>query len=489
MVFSSHIFLLVFLPIVLSGFYALKALGGQASPRRWLLLASLVFYGWWSWTYLGVLVATILANYGIGRAIMARRNTPLATTLMWLGIVANLGLLGYFKYAHFFADNINSLLGTHWALEAIVLPLAISFHTFQQIAYLVETRNGLDEEISLERYLLFVTFFPQLIAGPIVRHIEIAPQIRRLGLERRDWMGDISIGLTFLIIGLAKKTLLADPLAPIVNEAFASAQAGSISTPQAWQGMLAYTLQLYFDFSGYSDMAVGLARMFGLRLPVNFWSPYQARDIAEFWRRWHITLSRFLRDYLYIPLGGNRRGPARTYANLLVTMLLGGLWHGAAWTFLLWGAYHGCLLALHRLYRQYFASNGERGGRSTRGLAIGVTFLFVALGWVIFRAPDLQTALNLFAALPALNTAGGTVNPWSWAHILLLLGLVFLMPNSWQIMADARQAPPGGEPDDRAPLIPLRWRPVPAWGLFLGVLGAAAILATHRYTEFLYFQF
>lgn len=488
MVFSSHIFLLVFLPIVLIGFHLLRGTVGHDWPRRWLLLASLLFYGWWSWTYLGVLLATIIANYALGRIIVANRAKPGATWLMSFGIAANLGLLGYFKYANFFIDNLNILLDTHWTIGAIVLPLAISFHTFQQIAYLVETRNGLDEEDSLERYLLFVSFFPQLIAGPIVRHTEIAPQFNRLGLINRDWTLDIGVGLSIFIIGLAKKTLLADPLAPLANEAFTAAQAGPIPAHLAWQGMLAYSLQLYFDFSGYSDMAVGLARMFGLYLPINFLSPYRAADIADFWHRWHITLSRFLRDYLYIPLGGNRKGSLRTYANLLATMLLGGLWHGAAWNFVLWGAYHGLLLALHRLFSLKFGTaTGERSGGSRAFLGLA-TFLLVALGWVLFRATDLPTALNLYSGLISPGIPLSDIDIWRCVHLLVLLGIVFLAPNTWQIMSDYHAAPTGG------PRIPAaspytRWRPSPGWALLLASLGTAAILATHRYTEFLYFQF
>lgn len=487
MVFSSHIFLLVFLPCTLLGFFWIRHHFHESWPRRWLLLASLVFYGWWSWAYLGLLLANILGNYWIGRGITLYRGSRQATWLMWLGIATNLALLGYFKYANFFLANLNTLLGTDWALGAIVLPLALSFHTFQQIAYLVETRNGLDEEMSLERYLLFVAFFPQLIAGPIVRHTEIGPQIARLGSVEGRWALHIGVGLTIFIIGLAKKTLLADPLAPLAREAFDAAQAGPIPAALAWQGMLAYTLQLYFDFSGYSDMAVGLARMFGIHLPINFWSPYRAVSITEFWRRWHITLSRFLRDYLYIPLGGNRKGTPRTYLNLLLTMFLGGLWHGAAWTFVLWGTYHGLLLALHRaLRRPGGAEAAAHAGRLGRLSATLATFLLVALGWVLFRAQDLPTALHMYASLVNFALPGASVAYLNWLHLAVLLAVVFLAPNTWQIMAGHHLVT--GYRQIAAPTGP-RWHPTPRWALLLAILGATAVLAAHRYTEFLYFQF
>ena len=489
MVFSSHLFLLLFLPCTLAGFFWAKRYLGEDWPRRWLLLASLVFYGWWSWYYLLLLLLNILWNYGFGLAITRHRGTAMATRLMWAGITVNLAWLGYFKYANFFLDNLNHLIGSNWTLGVIILPLAISFQTFQQIAYLIETHNSQDQERSFERYLLFVAFFPQLIAGPIIRHSEIGVQIERLGISDKPWAQHLAVGLSIFIIGLAKKTLLADPLAPMGNEAFQAAQAGTISAELAWSGTLAYTMQLYFDFSGYSDMAIGLARMFGIYLPVNFWSPYRATSIADFWHRWHITLSRFLRDYLYYPLGGNRKGTLRTHGNLLITMFLGGLWHGAAWTFVLWGIYHGLLLSLQRILRRWLPAAPVRlaGLPVGRLLSIALTFILVALGWVMFKAQDIPTALNMYQSLVNVENMLTTSNHLNWLHLGGMLAIIFLAPNTSQIMNRHQPIPnieqlPMGTPR-------LLWKPAPQWALLLALIGATAVLATHRYTEFLYFQF
>jgi D-alanyl-lipoteichoic acid acyltransferase DltB (MBOAT superfamily) len=485
MVFSSHLFLLLFLPLTLAGFHLLAREGvGQAWPRRFLILASLVFYGWWSWFYLGVLIATIAGNFLLGRRILGAQDQRQAKRMMWLGIAGNLALLGYYKYAHFFLDNLNLALGTHWSLGNIILPLAISFHTFQQIAFLVTVYKGRDAEASFERYLLFVLFFPQLIAGPIVRHEEIAPQFSALA-RPSDRARDLAVGLSIFIVGLAKKVLLADPLAPIANTAFAAAQSGAVEPAAAWLGALAYTLQLYFDFSGYSEMAVGLGRMFGIRLPINFWSPYQAKNITQFWRRWHITLSRFLRDFLYIPLGGNRVPATRSYFNLLLTMLLGGLWHGAAWTFVIWGGYHGLLLMLHRAWRARRASAAPTVWGA--GLAAALTFLSVVVGWVFFRAPDFATASHMLQAMVRLGGLRlGSVEPLALVQVLLLLFVAWYFPNTWQWLRRQHPvSPPADERLERGFALRLDWR----WSIGLAVAGAWAVLAAHRYTEFLYFQF
>ncbi|MBI3147651.1 MAG: MBOAT family protein [Betaproteobacteria bacterium] len=488
MVFSSHLFLLVFLPLTLLGFHALaQATRAPVWPRRFLILASLVFYGAWSWVYLLMLVATIVATFALGRLIVKRAARPVARRLMWLGIVGNLGLLGYFKYANFFLDNLNAVLATHWSLGAIVLPLAISFHTFQQISFLVNVREGRDAETSLETYLLFVLFFPQLIAGPIVRHDEVAPQLATLG-RGRDRALDLAVGSALFSAGLAKKTLLADPLATYANAAFNAAQAGAVDPAIAWLGALAYTLQLYFDFSGYSEMAVGLGRMFGVKLPINFWSPYRALNIADFWRRWHITLSRFLRDYLYIRLGGNRTAPLRTYLNLLLTMALGGLWHGAAWTFVVWGVYHGALLAVHRWYRGLLPTPWKDSQRFGGSLGLALTFLLVMLGWVLFRAADLQAAWVMYTAMAKLAPAAlGALDPWAALHVGSLLAVALLLPNTWQWIGGFHPVatPAGQPPRTRLWAWSLDWR----WAMGIAALGAWTVLAAHRYTEFLYFQF
>ncbi len=332
MLFNSLVFIFCYLPLTLGGFFIL----GRRSPlaaAAWLALASLFFYGWWNPVYVGLLAASMVFNYALGVRIVRG-----ARGLLTFAIVSNLALLAYYKYANFFVDNLNAAAGTGISLGTIILPLGISFFTFTQIAFLVDAYQGKAREYSFVHYCLFVTYFPHLIAGPILHHAEMMPQFAQRQTYRPDY-DKLAAGVTLFVLGLTKKVLIADEVGGYVAPFFDAARSGAALTfLEAWCGALAYTFQLYFDFSGYSDMAVGLSLMFGVRLPINFHSPYKAVNIIEFWRRWHMTLSRFLRDYLYVPLGGSRKGPARRYINLLLTMLLGGLWHGAGWTFVLWGA-------------------------------------------------------------------------------------------------------------------------------------------------------
>jgi alginate O-acetyltransferase complex protein AlgI len=352
--FHSYFFMFFFVPITVGVFFWL---GGREYRRlavAWLVGASLFFYGWWDPHYLALIVGSILFNYAIGRIFWLRTTSDrdlLFRGVLALGIAANLVALGYFKYFEFLVENLGRLTGSDFHIEEIVLPLAISFFTFQQIAYLVDAWKGEVRENSFLNYCLFVTFFPQLIAGPIVHHTEMLPQFfrRKIFTVRYE---HLAVGLAIFFAGLFKKVVLADGVSVYSDPVFAAAEAGiALSFLEAWGGSLAYTFQIYFDFSGYSDMAIGLARMLGIRLPLNFNAPYKAVNIIEFWRRWHMTLSRFLRDYLYFPLGGNRKGPALKNLNLVVTMLLGGLWHGADWNFVLWGAMHGCYLILNHSWR------------------------------------------------------------------------------------------------------------------------------------------
>ncbi len=340
MLFNSYGFIFLFLPVVLLGFYQLGRIS-HFYAALWLALASLFFYGYWNPAYVGLLLGSIVCNYSFGRWIAQAGIAPVPVRqkqLLIIAITANLALLGYYKYANFFINNLNPVLGTSWNLGNILLPLGISFFTFTQIAFLVDTYQGKVKEYSFTHYALFVTSFPHLIAGPILHHKEMMPQFAKPGSYQINW-ANIAVGLTIFICGLAKKVLIADHLNEFATPIFNAVGAGGHPMLfEAWVGALAYTLQLYFDFSGYSDMAIGLSLMFNVRLPMNFNSPYKATTIIEFWRRWHMTLSRFLRDYLYIPLGGNRKGKIYRYRNLIITMLLGGLWHGAGWTFLIWGA-------------------------------------------------------------------------------------------------------------------------------------------------------
>ena len=322
-----------------------------------MLFRSLVYYAWWRPEYLLLLLFSVAVNFGLGKLIIdGGLSRPRARAVLTVGIIFNLCLLGYFKYAGFFVANVDDFFGAQWVVPNIILPIGISFITFQKIAFLVDAYRGLVRNCTPRNYTFFVTFFPQLIAGPITHHSEIMPQIGPS--QRRDIAADLAVGISIFVVGLFKKVVIADSLAIYADAGYAMLRAGQpLDHASAWVTVLCYSFQLYYDFSGYSDMAIGLARMFGFRLPVNFYSPYKSTSIIDFWRRWHITLSRFLRDYLYIPLGGNRRGPVRRYVNLGIVMLLGGLWHGANWTFVVWGAVHGLMLALNHAWRAIPFSN------------------------------------------------------------------------------------------------------------------------------------
>jgi len=384
MLFTSPVFALGFLPVALGGFWALGRAGAGKLALAWLLGASLFFYAWWSPVFVLLLVASITVNYLLGRLVSRRDNA--ACALLLAGVAADLALLGWFKYAGFFF-GVN---------RGAVLPLGISFFTFQQISFLADSYRGNQGRTVPLGYGTFVAFFPHLIAGPIVRAREIVPQLVRPGLAllRQD---EIAAGMTIFLLGLAKKLVLADTFAQFSNVGFDAASNGAALTFfEAWYAVLAYALQIYFDFSGYSDMAIGLARMFNIRFPLNFDSPYQALSISDFWRRWHITLGAFLRDYVYIPLGGNRRGEVRRLLNLMVTMLLGGLWHGAAWSFVLWGGLHGAYLVVHALWQR-------TGVALPRALAWAITLLAVIVAWVPFRAAGLAAACAMWRGMAALN--------------------------------------------------------------------------------------
>ena len=348
MLFNSFVFIFAFLPAVLIGFHLLARKGRYDEALAWLVLASLFFYGWWKPPYLALLIGSVCFNYCLGAALERRHSKP----VLIAGIIGNLGSIGYFKYYNFFVGNLSGIWGVDWQFEEIILPLGISFFTFQQITFLVDAYRGSAKSCGFLRYCLFVTFFPQLVAGPIVHHKEILPQFAE-GRALKITAYNLYVGITLFVIGLFKKVVLADNIAPYADGVFRAAEDGvALTFFESWAGSLAYTFQLYFDFSGYSDMAIGLGRMFGFGLPINFFSPYKARNIIEFWRRWHITLSRFLREYLYIPLGGNRKGHYRHYANLMITMFLGGLWHGAGWTFIIWGGLHGLFLCINHSWLQ-----------------------------------------------------------------------------------------------------------------------------------------
>ena len=406
MLFNSVAFIFGFVPLVLLGFFAIARVDHRAA-LAWLLIASLFFYGWWNPLWLPLMLASMGFNFCVGAALAGQGTEPRRRWLLMLGVGVNLALLLHYKYAGFLLDNLGALLGVQPAPVATELPLGISFFTFTQIAFLVDVHQRKAADLSPLRYGLFVTYFPHLIAGPILHHREMMPQFAQPHVFRFD-ATRLADGLTIFVLGLFKKVVLADRFASFANPAFSAAGTQDLSFFSCWGAALAYTLQLYFDFSGYSDMAIGLALMIGIRLPLNFHSPYKARNIADFWRRWHMTLSRFLRDYLYIPLGGNRRGPARRHLNLMLTMLLGGAWHGAGWTFIVWGGLHGLYLVLHSAWRTLWQRQPHlrtlrAPGPGAKLLAWALTFLAVVVGWVFFRATDLATALSLLRGMAGLH--------------------------------------------------------------------------------------
>lgn len=505
MLFNSYCFIFAFLPVALIVFGILGHFRRRTAAFVWLILCSMFFYAYWSPKFLALLLISLTINYLIGTLWLSARNPAMRKAGLIFGLVFNLGVLAYFKYAGFLVGSLDAVAGKNWSLGPIILPLGISFFTFQKIAYLVDTYKGRGYSRNFLYYCLMVLFFPQLIAGPIVHPREVLPQF-----ARRSAMGisvkNLAVGLTLFFFGLAKKVLIADSIASTANRIFGAAAAGARPDMQtAWLGTLAYTLQIYFDFSGYTDMALGLARMFGFRLPVNFNSPYKARSVIDFWHRWHITLSRFLREYLYIPLGGNRRGKFRRYCNLMITMLLGGLWHGANWTFFAWGGLHGIYLVVNHGYRtigkrraQMLATSSgmprERWGegRLKDSAAIALTFLSVAAAWVLFRSPDFSTASRMLAGLSGYHGVDlhqAWLDRSRWAALLGLLAFVFCAPNSQHVMSLARPAlgvvPP--DPEERGHR--LLWRPNLLWGAGVAIAAVVSILYLSRASEFIYYQF
>ena len=391
MLFNSFEFIFLFLPITFILYYLLLHNRLFMGAKAILVVASLFYYAWWKLEYLPVILLTLIFNYVIGNLLSRadfRKSLSRKGTLIF-GIFINIALLGYYKYSNFLIDNINALTQSSIGMVELSLPLAISFFTFTQIAYLIDCYKGDVKEYDFVNYSLFVTFFPHLLAGPIVHHKEMMPQFSskwNYAMKHKN----IAVGLFLFSIGLFKKVVIADTFSGWANLGFDKAE--YLNMIEAWVTSLSYTFQLYFDFSGYTDMALGVALLFNIRLPINFNSPYKAVDIKDFWRRWHITLSRFMRDYIYIPLGGNRFGNYRTYNNLIITFVIGGLWHGAGWTFLFWGALHGLALSVHRFW------NGL-GLRMPRYLAWFVTFNFVNVGWVFFRANTWDDAIKVIKGM------------------------------------------------------------------------------------------
>jgi len=404
MLFTTAAFFCLYLPLTWAVFFGLARISPHWAARG-LFVASLLFYGVWMPGHVLLLLGSIVGNFVLGRAIARARDAGAvsqAKSWMVLGISANLALLGYFKYANFFVDNLNAVLGTQASLGTVLLPIGISFFTFTQIAFLADAYQKGVKEMRFSHYGLFVTYFPHLIAGPVLHHAQMMPQFRAPETYRIH-SAKVCAGLAIFALGLAKKVLLADAISPYADAVFNAADGGfSPSQNEAWLGAVAYTLQIYFDFSGYSDMAIGLSLLFNIHLPFNFDSPYKATSIIDFWRRWHISLSTFLRDYLYIALGGNRLGPVRRYMNLAATMVLGGLWHGASWAFVAWGALHGVFLMLNHGFRALCGPALHGRLASMRGMKLlgwTCTMLCVLLAWVFFRAGTLNGATHMLVAM------------------------------------------------------------------------------------------
>lgn len=523
MLFNSYIFLFVFFPIVFIVYFVLGRLTPLAATA-WLAGASLFFYAAWEWDLIYLLLASIVFNYTVGVVIGrsgASRNERVAKWTMIFGVTADLLCLIYFKYMNFFVGQLEQALHVDFSLPAIILPLGISFFTFTQIAFLVDSWRTRSHEPNFIQYLLFVSYFPHLIAGPILHYAEIIPQLKR-SETFRPRAEAIAIGMTVFAFGLFKKVVLADSIAPFADAAFDAKH--SLGMIETWCGVMAYTFQIYFDFSAYSDMAVGISRMLNIQLPVNFNSPYKSLSIIEFWRRWHITLSRWLRDYLYIPLGGNKYGPINRYRNLMITMALGGLWHGAGWTFLIWGALHGLYLCANHAWRYVAQDAGIRertSGPIWRLFYWALTFVSVMIGWVFFRSPDLHTAIMMLKGMAGLH---GLQLPIEWApHLgrgapyLLKLGVGFAtlpgflgakemiwivtlfliatcLPNLQRLMARHELALGTEKSEASQEALPVAqvkifWRPTAFWAAASVAVFTLSVILMTKISPFLYFQF
>lgn len=523
MQFNSFEFICLFLPATVVLFIVFSKRWGTSAAIFWLIAASLFFYAWWNPIFALLLIAAIVGNYLVSRAII--RSPEQKKLLLTVGILFNLCVLIYFKYTNFFFQTLREIGWSHATLPPIILPLGISFIIFQMIAYLVDVYRSGNAGLSFVQYCFFITFFPKLIAGPIMRSSEIAPQFSG-GQAFRFHESNLAVGLTIFILGLWKKAVFADAMAVYSSPIFVAADAGiPMNFFESWLGAVAYALQLYFDFSGYADMAIGAARIFGIQLPINFLSPYKSKSAIEFWRTWHITLSNFLRDYLYIPLGGNRKGPLRKYGNLLCTMLIGGLWHGAGWTFLFWGALHGIFLIINHGWRTFHFSCSTRVGRNVAlFFSWLLTFMCTLVAWIFFRAETFAGAWNLLKGMAGFR---GIALPYSFlSHfpaflrqlmpaygfrfdmtetmvlrpdmffrgtfwMCALFTVVMFAPNTQEFMGSFLPIinPEKHPAPQRTPLF--RWSPTTRYAFCIAVLGflSFASLMILQKTEFLYFQF
>jgi alginate O-acetyltransferase complex protein AlgI len=479
MLFNSYPFIFLFLPVALAGYFLLGRFGNLAAVI-WLALASLAFYAVSNWPFVALLLASIAFNYLIGWLLIARRLTGgFRFSVLTAGVAGDLLVLGTFKYAGFLAANFNAIFSTGFSVN-VLLPVGISFYTFTQIAFLVDAYRGKVAHYALPHYALFVTYFPHLIAGPILHHKDMIPQFEAAESKSPN-PHLILCGLMIFAIGLFKKTGLADGIQPLVSLAFSPEVTPSFD--QAWIGALAYTFQLYFDFSGYSDMAIGISLMFGIFLPLNFNSPYKATSIIDFWRRWHMTLSQFLRDYLYIPLGGNRHGRVLRYVNLMVTMVLGGLWHGAAWTFVAWGALHGVYLCINHAWNRFGPVVAPRFARVAELTALILTFLSVVIAWVFFRADSMASALSVLSRMadPA-QIVFGRAEIANAMFVIVYAAIAWFAPNTQEIMGYDHASRTVGETLGA-------WSKRPSFLYASAAVLAFGVLGIQQHSEFIYFRF
>lgn len=472
MLFNSIEFLFIFLPIVFIVYFALNKIKLVELAKGWLVFASLAFYSYWKIDYLPLIISSMIFNYSIGATLTRKINLKInRKVVLLIGIVGNVALLSYYKYFDFLVNNINYVLHTGYDTLKIALPLGISFFTFTQIAYLVDAYKQEVREYDFLNYALFVTYFPHLIAGPILHHSEMMPQfadIKKKIINHKN----ISMGLFLLAVGLFKKVMLADFLSPFVKQTFDVSH--NMPFFEAWISSFAYSFQLYFDFSGYCDMALGISWLFNIKLPINFNSPYMAQNIQDFWRRWHITLSRFLRDYIYIPLGGNKLGELKTYRNLFVTFLIGGIWHGAAWTFVIWGALHGAGIVIHRVCQKLKITIPS-------ALALFITFMYVNFLWVFFRATSFSKAINILKSMAGLNGFEPIVIDkmrFAFENGDLKISLLLLIP-CFILVFFVKNSNKWAE----------SFKPNWFYWTITFVFSLVSILSINKISEFLYFQF
>jgi D-alanyl-lipoteichoic acid acyltransferase DltB (MBOAT superfamily) len=446
------------------GYFLLAQYRYIVASKIWLILGSLFFYGYWNYIYIPLILGSIFINYLIGSQLSRQKDR----NLLILGILFNVLLLGYFKYTDFFLENFNLFTDSTIPLPHIILPLGISFFTFTQIAFLVDAYKGKVNEYSIFNYMLFVTYFPHLLAGPILHHKEMMPQFDDESNRFKN-SRNIAIGLFIFAIGLFKKTFIADNFALWATNGFDISH--KLYTLEAWATSWSYTMQLYFDFSGYTDMAIGISLMFNIILPINFNSPYKALNIQDFWRRWHITLSRFLRDYIYIPLGGNKVSLYHNYLNLFSVFFIGGIWHGASWMFIIWGSLHGFAIVIHRIYK-------DLGFKMNSFLAWFLTINFINITWIFFRAKDMDSALKVLAGMFGLN-GWGDIKITNFLHnignsteimLYFIVAIIILMSKNSNQLAD-------------------NFRPTKRIALAIGLMLALGILSLSKVSEFLYFNF